>query len=85
MIKVASTFIQIALHGNEVIEVVKFGNVCTPAGKVADVFGTVIIMNFVVGNHYFLKSRELYKCLDFKDGWDEVVLVSQDAVSEIKF
>ena len=43
MIKVTSNRIQNALCGlDEVIEVVKFGNVCIPARKLSAVIGMVI-------------------------------------------
>lgn len=53
--------------------------------RLACIAGQVISMQAAVGKAAMLKSRELYKCINYRASWDAPVLVSTEAESELLF
>lgn len=53
--------------------------------ELASITGQIVSLQSVVGRVVLLKSRELFRCINYKASWNSPVVVSDGALKELKF
>ena len=70
---------------NDLLHEIAFQRRLFKVRRIACIAGQIISMQIVLGAIVRLKTREMYKCIDFRVNWDSLIPLTNEAVSELDF